>query len=233
MGILLKWKKITSEASYDTARIYKATGETATYTLLASQSIEDNSYYDTSGLTSNWYKIEFYDSVGGAVSEKSDPIQGGTYYGYCTVDEVRQVTNITSSDVSDTHLATIIQFACTQLNSDINIIEEEESIAYIDSTKENEIDGSNSTFYTKNWPIGDINNSFKVTTSDVTVYQVDSDGNKTTLTTTQVDAETGQFKISTAPDASKLLYVTYVHNQRIIDPPDTLIKMASIFLTAA
>lgn len=233
MGCLLKWKKITSEASYDTARIYRSTSETGSYSLIASQSIEDNTYYDPSGLTTNWYKIEFYDSVTGYTSQQSDAIQGGTYYGYTTTDEIRHVTNLTSGDISDTHLATIIQFACTQLNADINVWEEEESIGYINETKDNEVNSVNTTFYTRHYPVGDSNNDFKVNTSDLTVYELDSEGTKTTLTVSSITPATGQFVLSSAPSSDKRLYVTYSHCQRRVDLPDTLIKMGAIMLSAA
>lgn len=233
MGVLIKWKKITAEATYDTVRIYRSAGEDGSYSLIGSQTIADNSYYDPQGIGSSWYKVDFYDSVTGNVSEKSDATQGGTYYGYCTVDEVRQVTNINTSNINDTQLATLIQFACTQLNNDINVYHEEERVEYISETKENKIDGVNSTYYTKKYPFGDRNNDFRVTVSDVEVYQVDSDGTKTELIVTQIDVETGEFRLSTAPESDKDLYVTYSHTQRLVDPVDTLIKMACILLTAA
>lgn len=233
MGVLLKWKKITTEASYDQVRVYRANDEDATYSLITTQTVEDNSYYDGTGNESHWYKIEFYNSVTGNVSERSDPIQGGTFYGYCTVDEVRQTTNLKSNNISDTQLASLIEFAGSQLNADINMYNEEERIRYIDETKENDIDGMNSTFYTKEYPIGDANDDFKITTDDLTVYKVDSDGNKEEMEVTQVNAETGQFRTLNAPSQDKKLYVTYYHTNRRVDLPHNLIKMACILLTAA
>jgi hypothetical protein len=233
MGVLLKWKKITAEATYNQVRVYRASGETAPYTLLHTQDIADNSYYDPEGTGQFWYKIDFYDSVGGDVSELSAAWQGGTYFGYCTVDEIRQVTNLKTSDVTDTHLATMIEFAGTQVNNDMNIKHIEEPVTYIDEVKQNKTDGVNSTYYTRLFPIADANNDFRVTVADMEVYQVDGENNKTQLSVTQVNTETGEFKISTAPDTSKKLFVTYSHCQRVIDPVDTLVKMATIFLTAS
>jgi hypothetical protein len=233
MGCLLKWKRITSEASYDTVRIYRASGEDATYGLLASQSIEDTSYYDSGGLSSYWYKIDFYSTITGESSELSDAIQGGTYSGYATVDEMRQITNLRTADISDTQLATLIEFAGTQLNNDMNIYHDQEVVEYIDATRENDLDGVNSTFYTKHYFLGDANNDFKVTTSDLIVWQVDSEGTKTKLTVTQVNAELGQFRLSTAPGSDKELYVTYVHVPRRVDTPDRLIKLGCLYLAAS
>ena len=233
MGILLKWKKPTAESSYDTVRIYRADSEAGPYTEIGSQTIADNSYYDSSGIGGHWYKVDFYDSVGGSTSDKSDAIQGGVYYGYCTVDDIRMVTNIKPSQVTDTQLANLIEFAASQLNSDINIYHEEERIEYINETKENEIDGTNPKFFTKHYPIGDLNNDYRITISDIKVYEVDSDGLKNEVTVTQVDAETGEFRLNTAPVSNKKYYVTYNSTQRSVDPTHNLVKMACILLTAA
>lgn len=233
MGVLLKWKLITTEATYNQTRIYRASGETAEYVLLHTQDIADNSYYDPEGTGQFWYKIDFYDSVGGTSSELSDPWQGGTYFGYCTVDEVRQVTNIKASDVSDTHLATMIELAGSQINNEMNIKHIDEKIEYLDEVRQNKTDGVNSTYFTKHYPIADTNNDFRITIGDMSAYQVDSEGTKTILDITQVNVETGEFRLRTAPDADKTVYVTYSHCQRVVDPVDTLVKMATIFLVAS
>lgn len=233
MGVLLKWKKPAAESNYNQARVWRSDDRDGTYTNIASQTIADNSYYDPNGKGEYWYKIDFYDSVNGIASNMSDPLQGGIYYGYCTVDDIRTVTNIKPSQISDTQLANLIEFAASQLNSDINIHHEEEKIAYIDETKENELDGVNSTFWTKEYPIGDSNNDYRITTSDIRVFQVDSDGDKSELTVSQIDAETGEFHLNVAPTSDKTLYVTYESVQRVVDPPHQLVKAACILLTAA
>jgi len=233
MGVLLKWKKITSEATYNLVRVYRASGDSASYDLIHTQEIYDNTYYDPAGIGSYLYQVEFYDSVTGDVSAKSDPIRGGTYYGYCTVDEIRQTTNLKESDVSDTHLATLIEFCGTQLNADMNIKETDELVQYIDAEKGNDQDGVNSTFYTKKYPIADSDNNFRITTADIQAYQIDQDGNRSELTVTQIHTATGQFRLDNAPDSTVKIYIDYSHCQRIIDPPDTLVKMGCILLTAS
>jgi len=235
MGVLLKWKKITSEATYDTVRVYRASGQTATYELIHSQGIYDNSYYDPSGNGSFWYKVEFYDSVAGDVSALSDASQGGTFYGYCSVEEVRMLTNIRSADINDTQLATLIEFSGTQLNNDINVLEEDERVLYMDEEKENDIDGTNLVYYTRQYPIADRNNDFRVTTADMEAYTINSDGFRTSYTITQVNAATGQFRVALAPGSDEKLFVTYSHTKRRVDNPnhDKLIKMACIMLTAS
>ena len=230
---MLKWKKITSEATYNVVRIFRASGELADYSLISTQDVADNSYYDPQGNRSSWYKIQYYDSVTGNASELSDPSQGGTYYGYCTVDEIRQMTNISASDISDTQLATMIGFAGAQINGDMNVHHEDEVIKYLDSHRSNKQDGVNSTFFTEHYPIGDANDDFRITVSDINVYSVDSSGTKTKLVVTQVNNMTGEFRLNTAPSGDVELQVTYKSTQRNVETPDTLIKMACIYLSAA
>ena len=146
---------------------------------------------------------------------------------------MRQVTNITSSDISDTQLATLIEFAGVQLNNDMNMYVEDEQVAYMDPIKANTQDGVNSTYYTQYAPIGDKNNDFRVTTTDLEVWEVDnSAGTKTQLTVTQINSYTGEFHLSTAPTSDKKLLLRYMKTQRRVDS-DRLVKMACIMLTAA
>jgi len=236
IGVLLKWKRITTEATYDQVRIYRSDSSNGTYTFIHTQSIEDSSYYDPDGLRTNWYQLEWYDSISGYVSARSTSIQSGEYYGYATVDEVRQFTNISTTDIDDTQLATLIEFASAQVNGDINIYREEEIISYINDHKQNKIDGVNSTYWMDMYPIGDANNDFHVTTADIEVFQYDANTDPTTktkLTVTYVNPATGEFRISTAPASDMKLTVTYYTCNRRVDLPDRLVKLATIYLTAS
>lgn len=237
MGVLLKWKKPTSESSYDQVRVYRSDSESGSYSVIQTQTIEDNSYYDMSGSGISWYKIDFYDSLNAIASDTSSALQGNDVIGYCSVDDVRTMTNISTNQVNDTQLATLIEMASGQLNEDINIQIEDERVEYIDEVRENTVDGTNLKYYTKNFPIGDRTNSFSITTSDIEVYTVDSDGLKNTQTVTQITQSTGEFRVNTAIENTDKLYVTYAKinsKQNIsVDPVHTMIKMAAIWLTAA
>lgn len=237
MGVLLKWKKPSGESSYNQARIYRSDSESGTYTIVQTQIIEDNSYYDMSGSGPSWYKIDFYDSINGITSDSSSALQGNDVIGYCSVDDVRTMTNISTNQVNDTQLATLIEMASGQLNTDINIEMEDERVEYIDDVRENEIDGTNLKYFTKHFPIGDRTNSFSITTSDIIVYTVDSDGLKNFQTVTQITQSTGEFRVNTAIENTDKLYVTYskVNSKQNIsvDPVHSMIKMATIWLTAA
>ena len=233
MGILLKWKRPSSEANYDTVRVFRSDSETGTFVLIHSQTILDNSYYDPEGKNSYWYKIAFYDSVLDISSNSSSATQGSERIGYASVDDVRSLTNIASNQVNDTDLAIMIEFAAGKLNSDLNHRVEREIIEEISEVKLNTIDGTNLTFYTKNYPLGDSNNDFSVTPSDIQVYSIDDEGNENLLVVTQVTASTGQFKLSSAPNDVKI-YVTYQHTDKIsVDPPHSLVKLACIQLASS
>ena len=153
MGTYLEWAKPESDSDYDTARIWRATSETGTYSLIDTQGISDNSYYDIDGTTSMWYKITFYVSTTQKESSYSDAMQGGTTVRYCTPNDVRDITNLKAGDITDTELYKIITFAGNQLNSDINVYVQDEKIEYISNDKQNDIDEDNTTYYTKHYPI--------------------------------------------------------------------------------
>ena len=235
MGNLVSWKTIDSESTFNQVRIYRSTSESGTYTLIETQTdITDASYYDPNGVAGSWYKIDFYDTTNSVASTLSTAFLADTFRGYCTVEDIRNMTNISTSDVSDTGVCNLITYAGTILNSDMEIYEEEERIAYISNTKGNDINGTNTTFYCKNFPMGDLNDDFKVNTSDVNVYQYASDGTRTALTVSSVVAATGSFVLSSAPAASiSHLTVTYKWAQRNVATPDALIKQAVIALVSS
>jgi len=155
---------------------------------------------------------------------------------YCTYTDVNLLTNISSTDISDANITSIITHATVELNRLINTKEEREPVSYIDSTRENTIDGSNTTFYVQNWKgkyIADMNNDGSVSTSDIIVYQVDSNGTETTLTVSTITHNQGKFVLSSAPTTGVKLYVTYEWCYKDVSTPDALVKLACVYLTAS
>lgn len=66
---------------FDQIRIYRATSELGTYSLIATLNITINAlnftrFDDTGGTDSSWYKIEYFNSFTSLASAQSDPIQG-------------------------------------------------------------------------------------------------------------------------------------------------------------
>jgi len=237
MGILLRWT-IPSEAdvTYDKTYIYRADSKTGTYTQIAVQDISDNVYFDKEGTTSHWYKIRYYDSQNDVWSSYSEPLQGGTFYGYCSIDDIRMISGLTSSEISDSQLYDLLEFAMAQLNSDINVKIVREKIEWLDDVRENKINGENKTYYVKYWKdyyIGDLNNDGTVNTDDVIVYQVDANDVETQLTVSSVSPEEGKFELASAPESTVELYVTYARAPLDEQTPHPLIKLACAQLTAA
>lgn len=155
---------------------------------------------------------------------------------YCTYSDINLLTNITSSDVADADVTSIIVHATPQLNADITCEVTREPIGYIDVTRTNKVDGSNTTFYVQNWKgkyLADFDDDGDVDISDIIVYQVASDGTETTLTVTTITHNQGKFVLSTAPNSGVRLYVTYRWCFEDCSTPSALVKKACIYLTAA
>lgn len=233
MGVLLKWKKPSAESSYDTVRIYRSTTETGTYSLIASQTIADNSYYDMEGDANQWYKLDFYDSISGNVTNLSDAVQGNEIIGYCDVDFVRIMTNIKTNQVTDTQLAILIEMAASQVNTDISVKHDDERVEWISGVKPNTVDASNTQYYAKNYPIGDKNDSFNISTTDIVAYTINSLNVKTEVTVTSVTQSDGGFVLLNPVANDEGLYISYVSTDIAVDPPHNMLKMACCWLTAA
>lgn len=155
---------------------------------------------------------------------------------YTTTAKIRLLTNLTTSDVSDDDVTNLIAQATYQVNSDLNTRVYREVIGYIDNTRQNEINGTNTTYYVKNWNakfIGDGDNDGGVDTSDITVYQVASDGTESTLTVSSITPTTGKFVLDSAPSSGVDLYVTYEWCYRDESTPDKMVELATSLLTAA
>lgn len=234
MGCLLRFKAPSTEVTYNKIRIYRSTSKTGSYTYLATQNISDTTYYDINGTTSHWYKIDFYYTTTSVASSLSDPIQGGDVNGYCSIDDVRNITNIASTDLTDTQICNLIQFAGYQVNADVQVFREDERVSYISSERENDIDGVETIFYTKFYPLGDKNNDFEVDTSDIYVYTIDGDGTRADYTVSAVNsASLGKFTLSTAPGSDEELYITYYSSPVDMETPHQLVKTANALLAAA
>lgn len=155
---------------------------------------------------------------------------------YAVYGDVNTMTNLTSSEVADADITLLIAEATKELNRMINVRVVRERIGYIDTTRENKIDGSNTTYYIKNWKgkfFADMDNDGDVDTSDVIVYQVDSEGTETKPTVSAIDVDDCYVTLGTAPSSPSKLYITYEWCYKDPSTPDALIKLACVLLTAA
>jgi len=238
VGILLKWRVPDSDVTYDKTYIYRSDDGGATYSNIANQSCSDNTYFDVDGTSSSWYKIRFYYSSGIKWSDYSDAMQGGTFTGYCTPDNVRTIANLTTSDISDSDLWDIIQFAQTSFNKEINAKIREEVVKYIGGDeRQNKIDGSNKTYYVQksyDWYVGDMNNDGEVDDDDVEVWDYDPvNDTKTLMGVESVDYRLGKIVLDSAPATGHTVRITYVYSPVDEDTPDEAVKQATAFLAAA
>jgi len=153
---------------------------------------------------------------------------------YCTATDIRLLSSLTTSDVSNTNLTSLIEYATTTVNSDINIKHEDEKVRYISAERENNIDNANTTFYTQYYPIGDKTNSGTSDILDVVVYTINSSGDRTSYTISSIDDdELGKFTLTSTPSTSEVLYISYVSTPVEIDTPHHLVKLAVCYLTIA
>jgi len=150
---------------------------------------------------------------------------------FCTVLEVRNIISLTADDITDEQIASLIKFAQIQIAQELYVYHEDEEVEYIDEEKDNNIDGSNKTFYTRFWPIADRNQDGVVDSSDVKFYKIDSDGNRTEMAISSIDASSGKIVLEEAPTTDYSLKVTYSSYPINITSSD--LKMACIYLTAA
>src|SRR3990167_1825155 len=161
---------------------------------------------------------------------------------YTTYTLVRLMTNLSTNDISDANITSIItSFVTPEINSQIMVYEEEEVIFPIlgDSEKNNKIDSSNTAYYLKNYPLGDLDDDGDADASDLTVVQVDSTTSpptRTTLTVSTVnDVKRGKFTLSSAPSNGMKLLVSYKWCPLgiNINTPDLQLQNAATYLAAA
>jgi len=130
---------------------------------------------------------------------------------YTSVASVRRLTPLTTDDISDSDLADYISDSTRALIEQITV---EVDFELLSGT----IDGSNTDFYTKFYPIADTDGDKSVSTSEVTVYtmtNVDDIDTLTEVTVSSVDSSLGKITLASAPgntiDAVVCSYRYYTH----------------------
>jgi hypothetical protein len=126
--------------------------------------------------------------------------------------DLRELTDITTADLTAAQIEDLIYLAGPKFNADASVKIIEEKVEYIDEYRQNKRDGVNTTYWVKkslDWWLGDLNDDGLVNTSDLEVWAYDNSSNtKTQQTITAVD-EAGSFTIFSAPSSNTTLTVTY------------------------
>lgn len=155
---------------------------------------------------------------------------------YCTYTDFRTISPMSTADIADTEVTSLIALATAKLNSDINIRVDisPEEVFSIDYERQNIKNGTNTTFYTRNYPLGDYNNDGALSTSDLDVFKISSSGVRSDLTVSTLnDYKIGKFTLSVAPDSSDRLFVRYSIAPLDESTPHPLIKQACLQLVAS
>lgn len=156
--------------------------------------------------------------------------------GYTTPAAIRAKTGYTTTDITDAGLNEIIAEATTVINSEINVHVTREIVSYIDYSRQNKIDGSNTTFYSKNsinFYFADSNDDGSLTTADIKVELEDNDGNITEATVSSIDSE-GSFVLASAPPTNTVrMYLTYDYSYYDISIPDKMVTLLATYLASS
>ena len=154
---------------------------------------------------------------------------------YASTADVRTISNLSTSDISDANLNSLITYAAYEINSDIGVT------LYTKLGDSNyfigDYDGSNKTFALKKSPLGDLNNDGTVDTSDIEVwYKANTADTYTKMTSGTAtiasidDHEMGKFTFTTSPSLSNDYIVKYMWFPIPFNHP--LLKRATAELTA-
>jgi hypothetical protein len=153
---------------------------------------------------------------------------------YIIETDVRNITGLTTSDISDVLISSTIVHATAQLNADIQIKVDDERIGTLDNERKNYVNSSNVTYYLRGKYVGDYDNNGYVSGVDVYFYKLATDGTRNQIIVTSVDDfNTSQITVASAPLASDRVFATYYTSPVQLTPPHQLIKLACAQLSAA
>lgn len=137
-----------------------------------------------------------------------------------SVSQVRLITGLSDTEVTDTDINNYLSLATDEIWSTIYIL--------VIRDKPNQYDGY---WYKLSYNfIGDYDKDGDISTDDVTVYtEGDNPDERTTVTVTDIDADLGLVKLS-SKTFSDTLYATYCHSFKKLD--FNLINLATSLLAS-
>lgn len=228
MTVIVRWTAPT-DSNWTHSRIYSATSKTGSYSQLAQIAIGTYSYTDSAGSSSYWYKVSFWDGVN--ESSLSEPLQGGASANYCSLAELRKISNLQANEITDVDVLALMPVISKIVHGKIMRKIKLERL-------EGPVDGSNTIFYTSKRPLSDMDMDSDVDGDDVKIYYGTYDANNrlnygSVQTVSSVDARGGRITMSTAPTTTTAkagVYCTYGHTIEDIDYAD--VKRAATYFLA-
>ena len=151
-------------------------------------------------------------------------------------ENIKLITTLTESDIDTDDLNSLIKLAQKEVLMQVNTKIIREPVKYISQTRDNDIDGSNTTYYIKNWEgnfISDANMDLSITIADMTLVSVDKDDStESSVAISSITYDEGKFVVTTAPEDVDL-FVSYSYSSFDPSTPDPLLKLATEYLTAS
>jgi hypothetical protein len=78
--------------------------------------VTDTDAVDLVGASGHWYKIRFYDKTHESYSDYSLPMRGSDFRGYCTITDIRNYTNVQSSEYNDAAVQMMIDTVTSSID---------------------------------------------------------------------------------------------------------------------
>lgn len=154
---------------------------------------------------------------------------------FAEIQTIRNITGISEDDYSDEVVSDFISMAQKEVLSKVQQLVIREQVLYIDGTRKNQIDGTNTTFYLSKWKgnfLGDMDYDGDIDINDLIVYSVDNDGIETILTPSSIDSIKLSFSLSSAP-MNVTMYVTYTYSPFNLSCPDPFISQVTSYLASS
>ena len=98
MAVTIRWTTPTG-TNWTHSRVYRSATKDGTYSLLTSVAVGIYSYLDSTGSSSYWYKISYWDGVN--ESSLSNALKGDQAASYVALSHFRLISNFSTNEISD------------------------------------------------------------------------------------------------------------------------------------
>ena len=95
------WEESPSDSTWTKTEVYKASTEEGSYSLITTLAILDFTYYDSAGISTDFYKIRFTNDDLSEATDYSDAIQGANRYLYTDPKDVLRSAGLTIETLPD------------------------------------------------------------------------------------------------------------------------------------